>query len=82
VASPIIVLPFGRVESCADEMMDVDFGILLPVPVNAPVALLHAIWIPRNFVVNELPAMILEIHTLGRPVDHQLVTSRETAAWG
>ena len=48
-----------RIESRTDEMMDVDFRIFLPVTVHTAIALFHPVWIPRDFVVNELPAMVL-----------------------
>src|SRR5439155_26494555 len=55
----------GGVEACTDEVVDVDFWILLAVTVHATVALFHPVWVPRNFVVDELPTVVLEIDALG-----------------
>jgi hypothetical protein len=40
------------IEASADEMVDVNFGIFLPVTIHATIALLHAIRIPRDFVMD------------------------------
>src|SRR5688572_9762196 len=39
--------------------------MLLPVTVNAAIALFHPIWVPRDFVMNELPAVVLQIDAFG-----------------
>ena len=52
-------------------MIDVDLGVLLTVPIHATVSLLHPVRIPRNLVVNELPAVVLEIDALRGGVRRQ-----------
>ena len=39
------------------EVIDVDLGVSLTVPIHAAVALLHPVRIPGNLVVDELPAV-------------------------
>ena len=59
---------FGFVKSGADEVVDVHLRMFLPVTVNAAIALFHPIWVPRNFVMNELPAVILQVDAFGRSI--------------
>src|SRR5262249_31101038 len=39
--------------------------------VDPPVPLLHAVWVPRDLVVDELRAVVLEVETLRRGVGRQ-----------
>ena len=42
----------------------VDEGImLLPMPVNTAVALLHSVWIPGNLKMNQTVAVVLQVNT-------------------
>ena len=45
----------------AHKVVDVDLGLLLTVPVDTAVALLHPIWIPGHLDVDQLAAMVLEV---------------------
>ena len=47
-----------------DEVVDVDLRRLLPVAVDAPVALLHAVGVPRDFVVDQPGAVVLQVQPL------------------
>ncbi len=56
----------------ADEVVDEDLPLavggeeaLLPVAVDAPVALLQPVRVPRNFVVDEPGAVVLEVQAFG-----------------
>ena len=62
---------FGFVKAGADEVVDVHLRMLLPVTVNAAVALLHPIRVPRNFVMNELPAVILQVDAFGGSIGRE-----------
>ena len=53
------------VEAGADEVVDVHLIGLLPVAVHAAVALFHPVWVPRDFVVNQLRAVILQVDAFG-----------------
>src|SRR3974390_2970649 len=68
----IIQLPYiqvfshrGIAELAADKVIDIDLGGALAVTVNTPVALLQAIRIPGDLVVNEAAAMVLQVNALG-----------------
>ena len=56
---------FGLVKSSPDEVIDVHLRMFLPVTVNAAIPLFHPIWVPRYFVMNELPAVILQVDAFG-----------------
>ncbi|WP_158244668.1 hypothetical protein, partial [Pseudomonas sp. GP01-A4] len=47
-------------EPATDEVIDLA-GALLAVTVDASVSLLHPVWIPRDFDVDELVTVVLEI---------------------
>ena len=44
-------------------MPDEDGVFLLPMTVNAAVALFHDIWIPRNLNMDEVVAVVLQVNT-------------------
>ena len=52
-------------------MEDLHGGGALPVAVNPPVALLHAIGVPGDFAVDEPRTVVLEVNALGGRVGRQ-----------
>ena len=62
---------FGFAEAVADEVVDVHLRMLLAVAVDAAVALLHPVWVPGDFVVNELPAVILQVDAFGGSIGRE-----------
>src|SRR5205807_9611654 len=54
----------GMAELAADKVVDVDLGGPLAMTVDTPVALLQAIGIPGDFVVNEAATMALQVDAL------------------
>lgn len=56
---------FRGIKAFANEVEDVNLVVLLSVPIHPAVPLLHAVRVPRDFVVDEAMAVVLEIDTLG-----------------
>ena len=56
LSGPILV-------ALADEVKDLNFVGLLTVTIHTPVPLFHAVGIPRDLIVNESGAKILEAQT-------------------
>ena len=56
---------FGKIAVLADGMPDFDGRVCLPMAVDASVALLHDIGIPRDFEMNHIMAVVLQIDAFG-----------------
>jgi hypothetical protein len=56
------------IEALTDKVMNVNFTGFLTVAIHPAVALLHAVGVPGNLVVNEAGAVILQVHAFGSSV--------------
>ena len=50
---------------------EVSGSLSLTVPVYAPVPLLHPVWVPRNLIMNEAGAVVLQVNPFGSGIRRQ-----------
>ena len=72
--TPCLLLPPGT-----NEVVDLD-GVMLAIAIDAAVALLQSIRIPRNLVMDESMAVVLKIDTFRRGVGGEQECARRTTS--